>query len=39
MGLTKDNLRILPPAAKYLKKIKDKKLKKLFQNAIDTIFG
>ena len=37
MGLTKDNLRILPPAAKYLKKIKDKKLKKLFQNAIDTI--
>ena len=35
--LTKDNLRILPPAAKYIKKIKDKKLKNLFQKAIDSI--
>lgn len=35
--LSKDNLRILPPAAKYLKKIKDKKLKKLYQDAIDAI--
>ena len=35
--LTKDNLRILPPAAKYIKKIKDKKLKNLFQEAIDAI--
>ena len=31
------NLIILPPAAKYLKKIKDKRLKKLYQNAIDEI--
>ena len=30
-------LRILPPAAKFLKKIKDKRLKTLFQNAIDRI--
>lgn len=30
-------LRILPPAAKYIKKLKDKKLKSLFQGAIDTI--
>ena len=30
-------LRILPPAAKYLKKLKDKKLKSLFQEAIDLI--
>lgn len=30
-------LRILPPAAKYLKKLKDKKLKSLFQKAIDAI--
>ena len=35
--LTKDNLRILPPAAKYIKKIKDKKLKNMFQEAIDAI--
>ena len=27
----------LPPATKYLKKIKDKKLKKLYQDAIDEI--
>ncbi len=27
----------LPPAAKYLKKIKDKKLKGLYKNAIDEI--
>ena len=30
-------LRILPPAAKFLKKLKDKKLKKLYQEAIDEI--
>ena len=30
-------LRILPPAAKFLKKIKDKKLKTLYQEAIDKI--
>jgi mRNA-degrading endonuclease RelE of RelBE toxin-antitoxin system len=35
--LTKDNIRFLPPAAKYLKKLKDKKLKKLYQDAIDSI--
>ncbi|MGI6727478.1 MAG: type II toxin-antitoxin system RelE/ParE family toxin [Anaerovoracaceae bacterium] len=28
---------ILPPAARYLKKIKDKKLKELYQKAIDKI--
>lgn len=31
------NLIILPPAAKYLKKLKDKRLKKLYQYAIDDI--
>ena len=30
-------LRILPPAAKYLKKIKDKKLKALYKSAIEAI--
>ncbi len=30
-------LRILPPAAKFLKKLKDKKLKLLYKEAIDTI--
>ncbi|MBQ3428019.1 MAG: type II toxin-antitoxin system RelE/ParE family toxin [Clostridia bacterium] len=30
-------VRFMPPAAKYLKKIKDKKLKGLFQDAIDKI--
>ena len=30
-------IRFLPPAAKYLKKIKDKKLKELYKNAIDKI--
>ncbi|HIZ54902.1 MAG TPA: type II toxin-antitoxin system RelE/ParE family toxin [Firmicutes bacterium] len=30
-------LRILPPAAKFLKKLKDKKLKDLYQKAIDSI--
>ena len=30
-------LRILPPAAKFLKKLKDKKLKALYQKAIDSI--
>ena len=36
-GLTRSNLRILPPAGKYLKKLKDKKLKELYQDAIDAI--
>ena len=31
------NLIILPPAAKYLKKLKDKRLKKLYKDAIDDI--
>lgn len=31
------NVRFLPPAAKYLKKLKDKKLKALFQEAVDKI--
>ena len=31
------DLIILPPAAKYLKKLKDKRLKKLYQDAIDEI--
>ena len=30
-------VRFLPPAAKYLKKIKDKRLKTLYQKAIDRI--
>ncbi|MEZ3454464.1 MAG: type II toxin-antitoxin system RelE/ParE family toxin [Oscillospiraceae bacterium] len=30
-------VRFLPPAAKYLKKLKDKKLKALYQEAIDRI--
>ncbi len=30
-------VRFLPPALKYIKKIKDKRLKKLYQNAIDKI--
>ena len=30
-------VRFLPPAAKYLKKIKDKKLKTLYQDAVDKI--
>ena len=30
-------VRFLPPAAKFLKKLKDKKLKKLYQEAIDKI--
>ena len=30
-------LRILPPSAKFLKKLKDKKLKALYQKAIDSI--
>ena len=30
-------LRILPPAAKFLKKLKDKHLKALYQEAIDRI--
>lgn len=31
------NVRFLPPAAKFIKKIKDKKLKSLYQEAINTI--
>lgn len=30
-------LRVLPPAKKFLKKIKDKQLKELYKNAIDNI--
>ena len=30
-------LRFLPPAAKYLKKLKDKHLKQLYQSAINKI--
>ena len=30
-------VRFLPPAAKFLKKLKDKKLKSLYQDAIDSI--
>ena len=30
-------VRFDPPAAKYIKKLKDKKLKKLYQEAIDKI--
>ena len=30
-------VRFLPPAARYLKKIKDKKLKTLYQEAVDRI--
>lgn len=30
-------VRFMPPAAKYLKKLKDKQLKKLYQDAIDKI--
>ena len=30
-------VRFLPPAAKFLKKLKDKKLKGLYQEAIDKI--
>ena len=36
-GLTRDRARFLPSAAKYLKKLKDKKLKALFMNAINAI--
>ena len=31
------DLRVLPPAAKFLKKLKDKKLKRLYKQAIDAI--
>lgn len=31
------DVRFLPPAAKFLKKLKDKKLKSLYQEAIDKI--
>lgn len=30
-------VRFNPPAAKYIKKLKDKKLKKLYQEAVDKI--
>ena len=36
-SLSKNHLRILPPAAKYLKKLKDKKLKTLYADAIEAI--
>lgn len=32
-------LRILPPAAKFLKKIKDRRLKQCYQDAIDAILA
>ena len=32
-----DNLRFLPPAAKYFKRLKDKTLKRLYQKAIEDI--
>lgn len=32
-------LRVLPPAAKFLKKLKDKKLKALYKDAIDSILA
>lgn len=32
-------IRFLPPAAKFIKKLKDKKLKKLYQEAIDDILN
>ena len=31
-------IRFLPPAAKFIKKLKDKHLKKLYQEAIDKIY-
>ena len=31
------DVKFLPPAAKYIKKLKDKQLKKLYQDAIDAI--
>lgn len=31
------DVRFLPPAAKYIKKLKDKKLKTLYQEAVDKI--
>ncbi|MCM1543657.1 MAG: type II toxin-antitoxin system RelE/ParE family toxin [Blautia sp.] len=30
-------VRFLPPAAKYIRKLKDKKLKRLYQEAVDKI--
>ena len=30
-------VRFLPPAAKFIKKLRDKKLKKLYQEAVDKI--
>lgn len=32
-------VRFLPPAAKFIKKLKDKKLKRLYQEAVDKIRG
>lgn len=37
LNLPGTDLRILPPAAKYLKKIKDKRLKKLYSDTIKAI--
>lgn len=36
-GLSKDNLRFSPSAAKFFKKLKDKKLINLYKHAIDKI--
>ena len=36
-ALSKENIRFLPPAAKYLIKLKDKRLKDLFHKAVDDI--
>ena len=36
-GIGMAEVRFLPPAAKYIKKLKDKKLKMLYQKAIDRI--
>ena len=38
-GLTHDNLRISPAAAKYFKKLKDKKLLQLYKDAIEDILN
>ena len=36
-ALSKDSIRFLPPAAKYLTKLNDKRLKAKFQKAVDDI--
>ena len=37
--LTRDNLRFMPAASKFIKKLKDKKLKAMYQKAIDDILA